>query len=53
MEYTILESGKHYDLTVQVNDYLKQGWVPFGATFGYIDADGDGRLAQAMVKETK
>jgi len=53
MEYTILESGKHYELTIQVNDYIKQGWLPSGAAFGYIDAHGDGRLAQAVIKETK
>jgi len=46
MEYTLVKTLTYKGLIKEVNDLIKQGWIPQGG----VMEDGDKKCLQAMIK---
>ncbi|MDP4486445.1 hypothetical protein CWB89_00230 [Pseudoalteromonas piscicida] len=46
MEYTLVKTATYKGLIKEVNELIKQGWIPQGG----VMEDQNGRCLQAMIK---
>lgn len=55
MQYRILSSTSPYKLSLEVEEYIKMGWVPQGGVSFQIGLGlyGHDEYVQAMIKEKK
>lgn len=49
-DYTIIADDRASDLIKAVNHCIRDGWTPIGGVAMSLDAYGNFRLSQAMVK---